>query len=86
MSNESPDVTITRMLLSEPFDAPATREFVNRLGSRTNLKLDLAQIDELDGAQLAMFVRRILATCVFAPPLCSLLFSMTRSYLKNNRA
>ncbi len=77
MSNESPDVTITRMLLSEPFGAPATREFVNRLGSRTNLRLDLAQIEELDGARLAKLVRRILATCVFAPPLCSLVFSMT---------
>ena len=78
MSQESPDVTITRMLLAEPFDSLTTREFVTRIGSRTDLTLDLQQLEELNVVQLTKLVRRILGTIFFAPPLCSLIFTLTR--------
>jgi ribosomal protein L17 len=77
MDEESPDVTVTGMLLAEPPDFSALRDFIGRIGTRTNLALDLKQIDSLDAVGLAV-TRRILGVSVFGPSLCSLVFSLTR--------
>lgn len=78
MDEELPDVTVTRMFLAEPPDFSALRDFIISIGSRTSLGLDLKQIESLDAAGLAKVTRRILGVCVFGPPLCSLIFSLTR--------
>jgi len=78
MNEESPNVAVTRMLLAEPADFPAFRDFITSIGTRTNLDLDLQQIESLDAAGLVKVTRRILGVCVFGPSLCSLIFSLTR--------
>lgn len=78
MNEESPDVTVTRMLLAEPPDFPALRAFITNVGARTDLGLDLEQIENLDAAGLAKVTRRVLGVCVFGPALCSLVFSLTQ--------
>lgn len=78
MIEESPSVTVTRLLLAEPPNFPALRDYVTKIGAQDNLFLDLDSIDALDTPGLAKLTRRILGLCVFGPLLCSLIFSLTR--------
>src|SRR6266545_2628154 len=78
MDEEPSSITVTRLLLAEPPDFPAMRDYITKIGAQSNLFLDLNLIEPLDAAGLSKLTRRILGICVFGPSLCSLTFSLTR--------
>lgn len=78
MNQESPSVTVTRLLLAEPPNYPELRDYITKISAKSDLLLDLNSIESLDATGLAKLTRRILGVCVFGPSLCSLIFSLTR--------
>lgn len=76
MPPQSSSHLVTEILLATPFDVQAAKEAISHHGARGELVLSLERIEQLSADALRKLADRILGVCVFAPPACSLIFSM----------